>query len=830
MKHSSQGPRGCRMVMCLVALVLCGGRSVAAQPCTLVPLQPHNPGPRLTVGAIFDEDGPGGNPARFFAGGDFSSVLGESVRIARWDGVEWTAIAGAPAIQADAMTVYDDGAGRALYVGAGRDIWRYSGASWSVVAIPGLSQYGGPLSFAVLDPDGAGPERGEMFVRVSVGVYEPSNPSSYSAIYGFNGAQWRPLPPLPRLFKLLAYDADGPGGPQPPALYAYGVGLRRYDNGHWTVLADQYMYHATVFTPQLPQPGAPLLCVSGAFGAVGLSGQTIPAARVAAWDGAAWRPLGGGVRGASGDVRLLATWDPDGAGPRPRMLAAAGTFTKAAGGPADHLAFWDGERWHDPGQSFGSVNVPYPVFSLMRMFDADGAGPEPPHLIVSGYFGAINGQLAGNTALWRDGEWDQLGPGPQGPVFSLSIFNDGHGQSLFAAGVFARTDDIVVNNIARWDGQGWNPLGLGIRPTSQSPAPHVRTTLVHNDGAGWGLYAAGRFGMAGERAANNIARWRARTWEPIGPGLEGGEVYALVVHDADGPGPLPPRLYAGGSFVSSAGAPVRRLGVWNGVSWSEVGGGVVSQGAVRGLRSWDGAGGGGSGEPALYIGGDEMSVDGLPGNVAFRLTAAGWESLPQVPFATRHVNGFALHDQGEGWRLFALGRFVEVRHTGNFDRSMLRLDSGQWTTIASDYGPEAFVGRSLDPGRGRVLLTGMAALANDPQSRPTGRFPVTRSITPPFDDGNGQSVFFGGSSTKISYNGSQSITSRIARMRTCSACWANCDGSTVHPILNVDDFSCFINRFAAGDPWANCDNSTVAPVLNVDDFACFINRFAAGCP
>jgi hypothetical protein len=65
----------------------------------------------------------------------------------------------------------------------------------------------------------------------------------------------------------------------------------------------------------------------------------------------------------------------------------------------------------------------------------------------------------------------------------------------------------------------------------------------------------------------------------------------------------------------------------------------------------------------------------------------------------------------------------------------------------------------------------------------------------------------------------------------CQApCYANCDGSTVHPILNVDDFSCFINRFAAGDPWANCDNSTVAPVLNVDDFACFINRFAAGCP
>jgi glucose/arabinose dehydrogenase len=61
-------------------------------------------------------------------------------------------------------------------------------------------------------------------------------------------------------------------------------------------------------------------------------------------------------------------------------------------------------------------------------------------------------------------------------------------------------------------------------------------------------------------------------------------------------------------------------------------------------------------------------------------------------------------------------------------------------------------------------------------------------------------------------------------------CSANCDDSTVPPVLNVDDFTCFINRFALGDCWANCDGSTVEPVLNVDDFTCFINRFALGCP
>jgi len=61
-------------------------------------------------------------------------------------------------------------------------------------------------------------------------------------------------------------------------------------------------------------------------------------------------------------------------------------------------------------------------------------------------------------------------------------------------------------------------------------------------------------------------------------------------------------------------------------------------------------------------------------------------------------------------------------------------------------------------------------------------------------------------------------------------CYANCDGSTIAPILNVVDFQCFLNRYAAGDPYANCDRSTVAPVLNVSDFQCFMNKYAQGCP
>jgi hypothetical protein len=70
-------------------------------------------------------------------------------------------------------------------------------------------------------------------------------------------------------------------------------------------------------------------------------------------------------------------------------------------------------------------------------------------------------------------------------------------------------------------------------------------------------------------------------------------------------------------------------------------------------------------------------------------------------------------------------------------------------------------------------------------------------------------------------------------------CYANCDQSTTPPILNVEDFACFINEFAHAitlplsqqiEHYANYDPSPGPPVLNVEDFTCFMMKFAQGCP
>jgi T5SS/PEP-CTERM-associated repeat protein len=66
--------------------------------------------------------------------------------------------------------------------------------------------------------------------------------------------------------------------------------------------------------------------------------------------------------------------------------------------------------------------------------------------------------------------------------------------------------------------------------------------------------------------------------------------------------------------------------------------------------------------------------------------------------------------------------------------------------------------------------------------------------------------------------------------RSAGVCYANCDSSTQPPVLNVADFTCFLQKYANGDPYANCDASTQPPVLNVADFTCFLQKYANGCP
>jgi hypothetical protein len=193
---------------------------------------------------------------------------------------------------------------------------------------------------------------------------------------------------------------------------------------------------------------------------------------------------------------------------------------------------------------------------------------------------------------------------------------------------------------------------------------------------------------------------------------------------------------------------------------------------------------GGNG-PSGYLG-DTWEYDGAAGT---------WtqKSVPPPPAGpnARALCGFTYDSQRHAVMMHA-GQQPGV--TGNTD--LWAWDGAAWTQITIALSPNARYNAPLvhDPARGNVLLFG-------------GHIPYP--ITSP-------------------------STSNETWVLSCGTnpppCYPNCDASTTPPVLNVADFTCFLQKFAAGDAYANCDGSTQAPVLNVADFTCFLQRFAAGCP
>ena len=59
----------------------------------------------------------------------------------------------------------------------------------------------------------------------------------------------------------------------------------------------------------------------------------------------------------------------------------------------------------------------------------------------------------------------------------------GNGVEIFAGGTFSSLGTVPADNIARWDGAQWWPLGAGI------PQAIVRRLLIFDDGSGPALYA-----------------------------------------------------------------------------------------------------------------------------------------------------------------------------------------------------------------------------------------------------------------------------------------------------------------------------------------------------
>jgi HYR domain-containing protein len=362
-----------------------------------------------------------------------------------------------------------------------------------------------------------------------------------------------------------------------------------------------------------------------------------------------WTPtFGGGPGIPAGSIGDLVVHDL-GSGP---ALIAGGSFKAAGGHAARYVARWDGARWWELG---GGLEWHVYAFAVL-----DAGGGQPPQLFAAG---AGFAELGGYVARLDGASWTVIGR-PDGAVFTLAVFDDGSGPALHAGGEFTSFGGVAAAHVAKWDGTSWSSLGAGTNAL-------VKTLQPLDIGTGLRLYAGGSFTSAGGASANRIARWNGASWEAVGTGMN-NDVETLEVFD-DGTGLA---LHAGGAFTSAGGVPASRLARWNGTAWSALGGGASSTVYVLEVLD-DGSGGG----PALFAGGQFVSVNGQSARRVARWDGTSWTSLASG-VQDGLVTSLVAFDDGGGRALFAGGRFASAG--GLPANNVARWGLGSWSALGTE--------------------------------------------------------------------------------------------------------------------------------------------------
>ncbi|HKQ50110.1 MAG TPA: immunoglobulin domain-containing protein [Phycisphaerae bacterium] len=406
--------------------------------------------------------------------------------------------------------------------------------------------------------------------------------------------------------------------------------------------------------------------VSGSVGAFTLYGDDVimggsftdaggvAANNIVAWNGSAFFALGAGIGNPGGVSALTAYYDG-----LNYDLITGGLFTTAGGKSANHLARWNGSAWINfgggtvsavnafatlgsriiaAGDIFQSTNVAQVANNVVEYDGAElsplgsglnsgayalkGYSPSADNheLVAEGRFTMAGGVSANYIARWLESSfigsppphWEAMGSGFNNWVLAVERMTN----SYVAGGLFTQSGATTANRVAVWNESTdtWTQIQGGTNGTVRALKSYLQTQPFLQ----YVLIAGGDFSTAGGATANRIAVCTQSAfggsfsaWSPMGSGFSGGIVYAIERHAGS--------TYAGGSFTTSGGTTLNRIGRWTGSAWVPVGTGVGFNQPVFVLKS--------SG-PNLYAAGAFTSVDGIAVNRIARWNGTNWSAVP----------------------------------------------------------------------------------------------------------------------------------------------------------------------------------------------------------
>ncbi|MGD9690422.1 MAG: hypothetical protein AB7K52_11845 [Phycisphaerales bacterium] len=291
-------------------------------------------------------------------------------------------------------------------------------------------------------------------------------------------------------------------------------------------------------------PSGQVLVAGGNFSTAGGN----PANYLAAWNGSTWTQIGGGVHQPSGGwVSAMTVWDPDGSGPQVPNLVIAGNFNRAGTVDCQNIARWDGTTWRTFGIGLNNwVNA-------LTTWDPDGAGPAPAQIIAAGPFTAANNLSVNRIARWDGIGWRRMGDGLQNdPEFTafadaLTTWDpDGPGplnSEVVVVGNFSSADTVEAHGIAAWNGTSWR----GFATPRFTSASGVGTWDPDASGPQFPqLIVSGSLRDSNGDPLNTPAMWNGSTFQTIGTFSARRFASRFATWDPDNAGPAAPRLVCTG--------------------------------------------------------------------------------------------------------------------------------------------------------------------------------------------------------------------------------------------------------------------------------------------
>jgi len=362
---------------------------------------------------------------------------------------------------------------------------------------------------------------------------------------------------------------------------------------------------------------------------------------IALFDGSNWSPIGtaGQINGVSGTVRALAS---DGTN-----LYAGGAFSWAGQTNAAFVARWDGTNWLALGGGIGGS----PVINAIAVSNNN--------VYVGGSFTSAGGVSAQNIARWDGTNWLALGGGPGGIVASILVRTDG----VYAAGapLYGSGPNYGIPFCSRWDGTSWQNIA-NFNPSNSFFALHLNDPNIGMDAVasiGTNIYVGGHFsitqfdpavGFDPSTNCLNILRSDGATFWIVGTGVN-SNVVAMAVLDTN--------LYVAGLFTNAGGVTAAKIAQWNGIYWTNVGGGLVGGGVINALAVVGGN---------LYAGGTFTNMGGVGANHVAKWDGTNWSALGNgTTYPGLNNTGPVLGLAGSGNNLYAGGTFRSAGNKPSFN-------------------------------------------------------------------------------------------------------------------------------------------------------------------